>query len=72
MISKRRTATEHAKRPVDLQCNLQTKLNREEMAAAQADRADDTLDQLLFKLGDLFIYLLRELCCSDLHLSLDG
>ena len=24
------------------------------MAAAQADRADDTLDQLLFKLGDFF------------------
>jgi hypothetical protein len=39
------------------------------MEEAQADRADDTLEQLVCKLVDFFSHVLRALCCSDLHLS---
>ena len=69
--SKRGTATEHAKQPVVLKCNFQTQLNQNEMEEAQADRADDTLEQLVYKLAEFLIYVLRALCCSDLHLSQD-
>ena len=67
--SKRGTATEHAKQPVVLKCNFQTQLDQNEMEEAQADRADDTLEQLVYKLAEFFTYVLRALCCSDLHLS---
>jgi hypothetical protein len=39
------------------------------MKEAQADRADETLEQLLYNLADFLTHVLRELCCSDLHLS---
>ena len=67
--SKRGTATEHAKQPVVLKCNFQTQLNQNEMEEAQADRADDTLEQLVYKLAEFLTHVLRALCCSDLHLS---
>ena len=67
--SKRGTATEHAKQPVVLQCNFQTQLEQNEMEEAQADRADDTLEQLVYKLAEFLTHVLRALCCSDLHLS---
>ena len=66
---QRGTATEHAKQPVVLQCNFQTQLEQNEMEEAQADRADDTLEQLLYKLAEFLTHVLRALCCSDLHLS---
>ena len=67
--SKRGTATEHAKQPVVLQCNFQTRLEQNEMEEAQADRADETLEQLAYNLADFLTHVLRALCCSDLHLS---
>ena len=67
--SKRGTATEHAKQPVVLQCNFQTLLEQNEMEEAQADRADNTLEQLVYKLAEFLTHVLRALCCSDLHLS---
>ena len=67
--SKRGTATEHAKQPVVLQCSFQTQLEQNEMEEAQADRADDTLEQLVYKLADFLTHVLRALCCADLHLS---
>jgi hypothetical protein len=39
------------------------------MEEAQADRADDTLEQLVYKLAEFLTHVLRALCCSDLHLS---
>ena len=67
--TKRDTATEHAKQPVVLKCNLQTLYDKHETEAARADRADDTLEQLLYKLAEFLRHVLRALCCSDLHLS---
>ena len=67
--SKRGTATEHAKQPVVLKCNFQTQLDQNEMEEAQADRADDTLEQLVYTLAEILTHVLRALCCSDLHLS---
>ena len=67
--SKRGTATEHAKQPVVLKCNFETLVGENEMKEAQADRADETLEQLLYNLADFLIHVLRELCCSDLHRS---
>ena len=66
--SKRGTATEHAKQPVVLKCSFETQLDKNELEEAQADRADDTLEQLVYKLADFFTHVLRA-CCSDLHLS---
>ena len=65
----RGTATEHAKQPVVLTCNSQTLLEQNEMEEAKAERADNTVEQLAYKLAEFLIYVMRALCCSDLHLS---
>ena len=60
---QRGTATEHAKQRPSMTWgyNSQTQLDMEE---AQADRANHTLEHLVFNLGEFLTHLLRELCCS--------
>jgi hypothetical protein len=66
---KRGTATEHAKQPVVMKPNAHTQKYMED---AQADRADNTLENLVVLLADFLTHLLRELCpcfaahCEDL------
>jgi hypothetical protein len=66
---KRGTATEHAKQPVVMKPNAHT---QQYMEKAQADRADNTLENLVVLLADFLTHLLRELCpcfadhCEDL------
>ncbi len=55
---KRGTATEHAKQPVVLKPNAQT---QQAMKRAQASRANNKLEHLLFLLADFLIMILREL-----------
>ena len=57
------------KQPVVLKCNFKTQVDKLEMEAAKADRADDTLESLSYKLAEFLSHVLRTLCCSDLHLS---
>ena len=65
---KRGTATEHAKQPVVLKPNAQT---QQAMKRAQASRANNKLEHLLFLLADFLTMILRELWpivaekCSD-------
>jgi len=56
---KRGTATEHAKQPVVMKPNAQT---QQYMEQAQADRANNTFEHLLFLLADFLTHVLRELC----------
>ena len=53
---KRGTATEHAKQPAVLKRNPKTQQFMEE---ARADRADDSLEHLAFKLADFLIHVMR-------------
>ena len=57
---QRGTATEHAeqRRGVALKCNVQTQQHMEE---AQADRADDTIQDMECTLPECLTYLLQEL-----------
>ena len=55
---KRGTATEHAKQPVVLKPNAQT---QQAMKLAQASRANNTFEHLLFLLADFLTMILREL-----------
>ena len=68
----RGTATEHTKQPVVLTANFQTLLEQNEMEEAKAERADDTVEQLAYRLAEFLTYVMRALCCSDLHLSQDA
>ena len=54
---KRGTATEHAKQPAVLKRNPKTQQFMEE---ARADRADDSLEHLAFKLADFLIHVMRQ------------
>ena len=58
---KRGTATEHAKQPVVLKRNPETQQKVQFMEEARADRADDSLEQLAFKLADFLTHVMRQL-----------
>ena len=65
---KRGTATEHAKQPVVLTHNPET---QEFMEEAIADRADDSRQQLTFKLNGFLTYVVQEMYPFILHLEFD-
>ena len=65
---KRCTATEHAKQPVVLTHNPET---QEFMEEAIADRADDSRQQLTFKLNGFLTYVVQEMYPFILHLEFD-
>ena len=54
----RGTATEHAKQPLVLEHNPKTQQFMEE---ARADRADDSLEHVAFKLADFLTHVMRQL-----------
>ena len=55
---KRGTATEHAKQSLVLTCNPKTQQFMEE---TRADRADDSLEHLAFKLNDFLTHVIQEM-----------
>jgi hypothetical protein len=55
-----------------LTANFQTLLEQNEMEETKAERADDTVEQLAYRLAEFLTYVMRSLCCSDLHLSQDA